>query len=255
MLFDSYHIWYIIISLAATIGLLIGFMFIKKSKYKNWVLMFFALATFVLHISSMYVNYLTDGAANADKSIMFPIYFCNLAMYLFLIVAFIKNKEGKVFKNLALFTAYAGIIGAIVSLIYPQYYLDSQNMFQWGTFKSLLSHSTLLVGCLYLFTGGFVKIRVFSSLAVTGAGLIGCGIIGAFLNWLFVTCGLSSPNSMYLTAPAIDGEPALMGWWIALMIMALVFIISVIIEYFTVPKGKRWYNKMGKIFNKNKPNK
>lgn len=243
MLFDSYHVGYIAISLIITIALIISFFFVKKQSHKEIILKTFALATFLLHISVMWVNYLKNGSASAPDSVLFPIYFCNLSMYMLIIVAFMRNKQGNAFKYLATFTAYAGFFGAMISLFYPDYYLTSNDMFAWGTFKSLLSHSTMLVGCIYLFTGGFIKVRV-SNLIAFGAGLIASGFVGIFMNWLFVICGLHNPNSMYLVAPAIDGVPLFMGWLIAFMLLALTFAFTAIFEMFAVEKEKRWYNTL-----------
>src|SRR5690606_33311645 len=106
----------------------------------------------LLHISIMWVTYLkNDGNYGyAFDNILFPIYFCNLTMYCLMICSFL-NPTTKGFKIFATFTAWGGIFGSLISLFYPDYYLNTPTLKDWGVLKSMLSHSTMLVGCLYLF--------------------------------------------------------------------------------------------------------
>ena len=247
-MFNLSHILYIVISLVITIGLLIGFSFIKKQKGKDWVLKGFALATFILHISIMWVDFLQHGGhAEAPGYVLWPIFFCNMCMYIYLIVAFIPNKQGRAFKWLATFVAYGAFFGGMITLFFSDYLANDPNMTQWITVKSLLSHSTMMLGCIYLFVGGYVKIRV-KNLIPFCCGLVGALLIGVFLNWLFPACGIPSPNSMYLQQPALDGTP-FYGYVMAPIMVVSIFIFTVIWEQFAVKKGERWYNK----FKKRKP--
>lgn len=256
MLFDKYHIALIIIASAVIIGSLIGLAYVKNQKHKNVILKSIALTVFLLHISIIWVNYLKHGHADAPLNIIFPVFFCNIMMYLLLIVAFIPNKQGKIFRYLATFVAYCGIVGGIITLLYPESYLNSQDMFLWNTMKSLLSHTFLLIGSAYLFVGGYVKIR-FSNVLVVLCGLAGCGLVGLILNLAFITLGLPNPNSMYMFKPAIANAPITMGWWLGLFIVLLVVIVSTLWETFSLPLKERWYAKtivkIKKIF-KNKYN-
>ena len=99
---------------------------------------------------------------------------------------------------LATFIAYAGTFGALITLFECHYFAGPEPDLSFGNFKrSMISHSTMMVGCLYLFVGGYVKIRV-SNLIPYCVGLVGCLVLGIAVNGLFAAFGLPSPNAMYL---------------------------------------------------------
>ncbi len=250
-MYNTTQLLYIIISLVLTVGIMILSKFIKNQKHKDLFLKIWALTTFILHISIMWVNYLIDGHADAPESVLFPIYFCNACMYLLMVVAFMKNKKGKAFYYLATFVAYGGLLGGLITVFESHYFASNPVVYSWGNLKSMLSHSTMMVGCLYLFVGGYVKIRV-SNLVPYIYGLLGCFVLGLFNNWLFVTMGIYNPNSMYLVKSAIDGVPLFTGYFIAGAMVALIFVFTVIWEMFAYKKGDRWYNHLPKYFKKKK---
>lgn len=242
-MFNTSHIIYIIVALVGTAGVMVGLSFIRPQRWKDFVLKFCALATFIIHISIMWVDYLKYGHAEAPWYILFPIYFCNYCMYVLMVVAFMKNKEGKAFNWLATFIAYGGAIGALITVFYSDYLAADPYMQQWITVKSLLSHNTMLIGCLFLFVGGYVKIRV-SNLYKFFAGLVGSLIVGFAVIGLFAAFGLELPNAMYLLDTAIGGVPLFNGYFIGLLMLILVFTFAAIYEQFAVPKGQRWYNEI-----------
>ena len=71
------------------------------------------------------------------------------------------------------------------------------DFWDWGIFKSFISHSVMMIGSLYLFVGGYVKIRVFNLIPYS-AGLIFTLFVGLAVNGLFAACGLEMPNAMFL---------------------------------------------------------
>ncbi len=246
-MFSTVHILYIVISLALTAGILAGQYFIKNQKVKNFLLFFWAFATFFLHISSMYVDFLKSGSASVPNWILFPIHFCNFMMYMLLVVSLWPNKQSKFFKIMATVVAYGGFFGAAITLIQNDYVVNDPTFQNWTSVKSLLSHSTMMIGSLWLFVGGYVKIRVSNVLSYS-AGLLASGGVAGIVMGIFSLAGLAVPNSMYLLAPAIGGVNLTMGYYIALYMLILVFIFTVIWEFFACKKGERWYNTMKKYF-------
>ncbi|MCK7492315.1 MAG: hypothetical protein MZW92_12475 [Comamonadaceae bacterium] len=87
-------------------------------------------------------------------------------------------------------------------------------MFEWGVFKSMTSHSAMLVGSLWLFVGGYVPFRRSNTLVYFG-GLVLYGAIGLVANGIFAAAGLHDPNAMYLSAPPLAEAPFCPGWTIA----------------------------------------
>jgi len=225
-LFDGPHLGYIALSLAISALILwLSVRFIKTQKYKDMFLKFWSLATFFLHISPLWINFLKGEPAIAADNMLFPIYFCNMSMYLLVIVAFWGNKKTKFFGYISTIVAYAGAFGALISLFYPEYYLNGNSIFEWGIFKSMLSHSTMLIGCLYLFVGGYFKVNKFNTL-IYSIGLLFFGAVGLIVNGIFAAAGLNAPNAMYLQHPPIEDVPFLNVYVIAALMVLLVFAIS-----------------------------
>jgi len=229
-LFDLNHILYMIISLALTVGFLgLGKRFLKTQKGKDLFLRTFALLTFFLHISILWIDFLRNGSAVAYDNILFPKYFCNFCMYMLMIVSLWGDKQSKTFQAVAIFTAYGGFFGAMISLFYPDYYLGAPDMFEWGVFKSLLSHSTMLVGSLWIFVGGYIPIRKTNAILYAG-GLLCSGAIGLIVNWLFEANGLSDPNAMYLHHPPLSDVPFLNCYTISALMVLVIFTFTLIYE-------------------------
>lgn len=231
-IFDGPHLAYIAISLALTALLLwLPFRFIKSQKYKDIYLKVWAIATFFLHISPLWIAFLNGDPAIAADNVLFPIYFCNMSMYLLVIVALWGDKKTKFFNHIATVVAYAGAFGALISLFYPDYYLNSTNsIFEWGVFKSMLSHSTMLIGSLYLFVGGYFKVNRYNVVTYS-IGLLFFGAVGLIVNGIFAAAGLNAPNAMYLQHAPIEDVPFLNVYVIAALMVLLVFGISYTYEF------------------------
>ncbi len=225
-LFDLVHLSYIVISLLVTTALLIaGKRLLIDDQGKQVYLKVFALLTFFLHTSVLWVDFLKNGSAMAPDNILFPIYFCNCSMYMLVIVAFWERRDTKWFRYFAIVTAYSGIFGALISLFYPAYYLGASSIFEWSVFKSMLSHSTMLVGCAWLLVGGFAPIRKDNAL-VYFVGLLGFGLIGLIVNGLFHATGLNDPNAMYLQHPPLAEAPFLSAYTISALMVLLIYLFT-----------------------------
>lgn len=229
-MFDSYHLGYIFISLFFTVFfLVIGKKFIKKQKYKDIYLKFWAVLTVFLHLSPLWIAHLKGETAVAVDNMLFPIYFCNLTMYFLMLVSLWGNKETIIFKYLAIIAGYAGVFGALISLFYPDYYLGASSMFEWGVFKSMLSHSTMLIGSLYLFVGNYFKTE-FKNSYVFGVGLLFYGFIGIIVNKIFAAADLNPRNAMYLQGPPIPEVPILNAYTIAILMFLLTMLIGFLLN-------------------------
>jgi hypothetical protein len=226
MIFDTTHSLYILFSLLFTFCILIiAKRFIQSEKNKSRFLRFFSLATFLLHISIIWTTYLAtdNNYGYAYDNILFPIYFCNFAMYCLLICSFLDTKK-KYYKAFATFTAWAGIFGSLISLFYPDYYLSNPTLKDWSVLKSMLSHSTMLVGSLYLFIGNYITLNIMNILYYI-YGLIGCLFVG-LINNLFLGLFGRDMNSMYLKRPPLDDAPYLNCFTIPLLMLLVIFVCT-----------------------------
>ena len=230
MMFDRTHTLYIFGSLLVTLLLLYGaHRAFKREHTKLRFLRFFALSTVLLHISPMWLTYLesSNNYGFVYDNVLFPIHFCNLAMYCLLVAAYLKPKT-MVHQTFMSFTAWAGIFGGLISLFYPVYYLGQPSIFEWMVLKSMLSHSTLLIGSLYLILGGFVEINRWN-LRDFSIGLIGVLFVGLFNNALLGYYG-KNINSMFLKEPPIQGVLWLNFLTMPLMMLIIMFGVIVIKE-------------------------
>ncbi len=238
-LFDLPHLLYIVISLGITVLLLV---YAKKTlvrqRSKDRFLKTFGLLTFFLHVSVLWVDFIKNGTASVPDNVLFPIYFCNLSMYMLLLTAFVEDKESKFYRFVSVMTAYGGFFGAMISLMYPTYYLGSASMFEWGVFKSMTSHSAMLIGSLWLFVGGYVPFRK-SNTAVYFAGLILYGAIGLVVNGIFAAAGLHDPNAMYLSAPPLSEAPFLSCWTISGLMLLVIHGFTLVWQRVAAIQGEK----------------
>ena len=243
-MFDLKHILFMIFSF---IGLLITFIlcrkFIKDSKKKDAVLKIAAILTLILHYSPLYVDFFTNGSAEVYATMILPLYPCNVAMWLLVIVAFFKNKQGAVFKVLAEFTFYLGLIGGIFGIMFNEIYANNPTFSEWHVLHGLISHVTLLLGCVWLLVGGYIKIRVSNLISVT-LGLLLLFVDGLLLIGLYNLFNLDPVNCMFLLEPPLASAPFLNTYVIGLIAIVLVFGITALYEQFSLKKEDRWYNKL-----------
>lgn len=252
---DLNHALYTIISTIITIGIFVlAQYFIKKDEHKQKFLQATAIITVLIHYSSIYVSFFKTGIADVDDSMLFPIYPCNVAMWLLFLSSFIKNKNGRFFKVVAEFTFYLGIVGGVVGIIFNENYMRTPNLLDWDILKGLLSHSTMIIGALYLAIGKFIKIRVSNVISVI-IGLLFLIVDGAVIITIFKLANLDAPNCMYLLENPFPSMPNFSTLWIGVIAVIVAFIFTSIFEFFALPKEERWYAGISqKLENKIKHN-
>ncbi|MDR0384347.1 MAG: hypothetical protein LBH47_03440 [Christensenellaceae bacterium] len=149
------------------------------------------------------------------------------------------NRFGKVFNWLAAGTAYIGIIGALVTIL-GEPYLDSQEAWgSWYLIKSAVSHTILLLGCVYILAGKFVKIRVHGVIPTFVLGLV-YGVIG-FIDILIFAAIDHDTNPMYIKEPIKSGMEPLYGWMLLIISVVIVFIFTSVWELCFYKKDERFY--------------
>ncbi len=228
-LFDGFHLTYILVSTIITVLLLyIPFKYIKKQDSKNLYLNILGWVTIISHMAIMWYDFLAHGEAHADSSILFPIYFCNVMMYMLLVCAAMNKKDTKIFKIVATITAYGGIIGATISLIYPDYYLTGQSNLDFGIWKSMISHSFLFIGSMWLFLGGYVKPRL-ANVIWYNVGLVCIAIMAYTTNFLWAIFLNLDANAMWSHHPAIEGT-IFNGYVMGILSILLVGLVGLLFE-------------------------
>lgn len=243
-MFDLGHILYMVIS-AVISGLLLWLMhrYLKTEEKKYGALKFFAVITVIIHYSSLWVDFFTGGGNATVPSVMLlPIHPCNVCMWLLVASAFIKKRNGEVYRILTEFTALAGCVCGFIGILLNENYAANPSFLNYDVLKGLLSHSTMIVGAAYLFVSGIVKFRVKNVISVV------CGLLlfladGALINTLYSVFDLDPCNSMYLVSAPFAHLPWLITPVMGLMAVLAVFIVTAIYEQIFLPKEERWYSR------------
>ena len=116
---------------------------------------------------------------------------------------------------------------------------NTPTLADYDILKGLLSHSTMLFGCLYMRVGKYVRVRVFNAVSVT----IGLGtfvICGVGVNMLYEHFGMTPPDGMFLKSnPYIPVSPVILGLWVVVIMFC-----GLAIWEMRLPKEDRWYSKL-----------
>lgn len=232
-----------VISSVITAALLIACsVWLKEQKHKDLVLKISAVATVALHFSNLWVDYFTTGSASMENNQLLPVYPCNIMMWLLLIAAFWKNKESTAFTVLAEFTFWAGVVCGTVGIAFNVNYDNNPNLLDYDIFKGLISHSTMLFGCIYVLVGKYIQIRVFNVVSCI-FGLLLFVVDGMLVNAMFAYFKLPPVNAMYLQQSPIPGMP-----WLSPVLMgaaALLLLFAGLALYeLRLPQEERWYSKL-----------
>lgn len=242
-MFNLQHILYMVISgvLTALLLVLAG-RFLKDERKKVQFLKFFAVITVIIHYSNLWVDYFTEGFAQVENNHILPVYPCNVMMWMLLVAAFLKNKKGVVFQMLGEFCFIVGILCSVLGIGLNTNFDNNPTLADYDVFKGLLSHSTMLVGCLYMLVGGFIRIRMFNVVSVT-AGLAIFVACGFGVNALYDHFGMEAPDGMFLRENPYVPIPTII---LGIGFVVLLFCCLLLAEL-RLPKEQRWYRKKREV--------
>lgn len=240
-MFNMQHILYMAVSFGATAILLIALrLLVKTDRTKNRILKIAAIITVVIHYSNIWVNYFANGGtATVENSHILPVYPCNVVMWMLLAAALIQNKKRLIFRLLSEFCFYGGTICGVLGIVLNVNFGNNPTLADFEILKGLLSHSTMLFGCLYMLVGGYIRIRVFNVLSLL-FGLSSFVICGKLVNSLYEHFGMTPPDGMWLESnPYFTTSPMKLG----LLAVGVMFIILHLWELH-LPKEQRWYKHL-----------
>ena len=240
-MFNTQHILYMVISGVLTMALLIlARLFVHSDRNKNKILKFFAIITVLIHYSNLWVDYFaSEGSATIENNHILPVYPCNVVMWMLLIAALVGDKKPRVFQILSEFCFYGGTVCGILGIVLNVNFGNTPTLADYDILKGMVSHSTMLFGCLYMLVGGFVKIRVFNTVSVT-IGLAIFVVCGLVVNRLYEHFGMTPPDGMFLKSnPYLGVSPIILG------IVAVLLLFAVLALYeLRLPTEERWYTKL-----------
>ena len=240
-MFNLQHILYMVISGLLTVLLLIlSAKCVRREKSKKGILYFWAIVTVVIHYSNLWVNYFTTGGnATIENNHILPVYPCNVVMWTLFACALIRDKKSLPFQLLAEFSFYAGIAGGVIGIVVNKNFGNTPTLADYDILKGMVSHSTMLIGCIYLLVGKFITINRFNLVSIT-AGTICFVVCGLGVDWLYALNGMEPPDGMFLQSnPYVPFSPVLVG----LGILAVLLGILTVWER-KLPTQERWYAKL-----------
>ena len=207
-------------------------------------LKFIAIVTVILHYSSLWVDYLEDGEATIGSEMLFAVHPCHVLMWMLFVSSFLQKKSGnisgKIVQLMNEFLFFGGIVCGSIGIIINENFGNNPTLTDYHVLKGLLSHSTMIIGCIYVLVGGFIKIRVKNLFGII-AGLSLFIVDGVIVNSIFAIAGLDTPNSMYLMEPPFANMPWLNTAVIGVAALLVGFTATAIYEAIALPKEERWY--------------
>ena len=240
-MFNLQHILYMVISgLLSVVLLVLPRKLVTDENTKNRILKFWAIVTVVIHYSNLWVDYFASGGtATVENNQILPVYPCNVVMWMLLVASLLKDKKSLLFRILSEFCFIGGTVCGVVGIVLNVNFGNNPTLADYDILKGMLSHSTMLMGCLYLFVGGYIKIRVFNAVSVT-AGLGTFVLCGMLVNGLYEAFGMEAPDGMFLRSnPYLSVSPMVLG----VLLIVLMFIGLALWEL-RLPEEDRWYKKL-----------
>ena len=240
-MFNLQHILYMVISFALTgVCLYLGKKYIKKAEHHDKIIRFLAVITVMIHISNLWVDFFqNDGVAQIEQNMIVPIYPCNIMMWLLVIVSAMRRRGGPVYRVLAEFTFLSGTVCGFIGILLNVNFDNTPTLADYDILKGMLSHSTMLLGCMWLgISAGFVKVRM-RNLFSTVCGLLLFLLNGLFVNHLFAVTGIDAEcNSMYLQKPPFESMPWLTTGFMGIAGVTVAFLLAVGFEKLVL--HKKW---------------
>lgn len=220
--------------------------FVKRESRKNLILKVSAIVTVIIHYSNLPVNFfLTGGYAYVESNHILPVWPCNIIMWMFFVCAMLENKKNALFHLFADFCFYVGIACSVVGIAFNANFDANPTLADYDVLKGLVSHSVMLFGCIYLYVGKFIKIRVFNAVGVT-VGFSIFVICGLSVNVLYRAFGMTPPDAMLLESnPYIPVSPVILGLAVVLIMFGLLALYET-----RLPKEERWYSKLSLLLSK-----
>lgn len=206
-MFNTGHIIYIAISFLITLGMIILLLrHCATDEGHRKAIKAFAVLTVIIHYSSLWVDFLMQGEVTVDAPMLFPIHPCNVCMWLLLIVAFVKKRETVAFRVVSEFVFWAGTVCGIIGIVFNENYGSNPTLADYGVLKGLLSHSTMIMGAVYLAASKQVRIRVSNTVSVV-IGMLLLLVDGLVINGIYALAGLDACNSSFCLKPPSPSYP------------------------------------------------
>ncbi len=226
-MFDAFFITGIVIWIAKN--------HLKTEDSKMRLIRFCALITVLIHISDLWLDFLNnEGSTYIPANVLFLIYPCNICMWLLVLVS-VMPRNNVIFRLISEFVCLGGTVCGTIGLVFNTNFDNNPTLLDYSVFKGLLSHSTMILGCILLGALGIVKIRVRNVLSVV-TGLLIFLVIGLGVNSIFTKFGVPDCNAMYLQEPPFSSMPWLNTTVMGIAGVLVAFAFTVLFEKLALKK-------------------
>lgn len=239
--FGIEHIIYMIVAAIILAGLIIVIkIFVPKDK------MFIPMkVTAAIGIVIMIIYRIVVSRSRSGTFLDFiPDTFCSMMGFIMPLTVLIFKPDTKIFQ----YAMFCGMLGGLLTFIYPDFLVYFDNIFNIHPFTGLLYHTLMLfMFLLAIITKYFVPtFKRWTSLPIGLAFMVVFAVFGNSV--------LGQSNNMYLKAPLLPGTP--LTWWlVGILFLILYTIILQIYEMCTLPRAEWSIVKLFKLFKFRKTNK
>lgn len=239
--FGIEHIIYMIVAAIIMAGLIIVIkIFVPKDK------MFIPMkVTAAIGIVIMIIYRIVVSRSRSGTFLDFiPDTFCSMMGFIMPLTVLIFKPDTKIFQ----YAMFCGMLGGLLTFIYPDFLVYFDNIFNIHPFTGLLYHTLMLfMFLLAIITKYFVPtFKRWTSLPIGLAFMVVFAVFGNSV--------LGQSNNMSLKAPLLPGTP--LTWWlVGILFLILYTIILQIYEMCTLPRAEWSIVKLFKLFKFRKTNK
>ena len=222
--FGLEHIIYMIVmSILMVISLVLIKRFVPKEKSYIPIKIFAAIGFILIIINRIVV------AKSRDATFLdfLPDSFCSIMGFVLPLTVLIFKPDTKIFQ----YAIFAGMIGGLLTFIYPDFLVYFDNIFNIHPFTGLLYHTNMFfIFLLCIVTKYFVpSFKRWASLPIGLAFMVVYAVFGNSV--------MGQSNNMYLNAPLLEGTP--LTWWLVGILFILLYtIILQIYEMITLNKNE-----------------
>ena len=219
--FNLQYVLYLLISGVLTALLLyVAAKYARSERVRDLPLVLSAVLTVLIHYSNLLVDYFQNGgSATIENNHILPVYPCNVVMWVLLIAALLKNKQGLVFRVMAEFCFWVGSLCGIAGIVFNINFATTPTLADYYILKGLVSHSTMLYGCLYFKFGKYIKICAKNAYSVAACLLLFL-VCGLGVNHLYECFGMNPPDGMLLLPNSFLPFSPL---WLAVILVPLLY--------------------------------
>ena len=221
---------------------------VRSARAKRLLLLVAPVVTVLFHYSSFLYHALFTGGGVAylgeNPNLILPIYPCNVVMWCALVYGLLARKDSKGALFLSDYLFWFGIISTLVGMFANVDFIMNPTLADYEVTKSIVAHATLLFNVLLIPVLGLLRPKFSRNMLNMMISVAAMYVIGLYCNLIFRALVSAEKayhvNSMFIIHSPFEGLPFLRYPVIALMGLALYFVIFTVCEMFTTPCAQRW---------------